>query len=102
MLNSLLDMYKPKVVKIVNTKNLGENLLNIFPIYVINLSKDKTRRNYIKYLFQKHKINYNLVIVDQFKYTQETINVLNNTIHSSKRGCILSHLCNRWNRCYNR
>jgi GR25 family glycosyltransferase involved in LPS biosynthesis len=90
-MNKLLQNYTVKLNHINNNGSNEDNILNIFPIYVINLKKDIFRRNYIKHLFNKHKINYKLVIVEQFKYTNETSQIINN-IEQSKLGCILSHL----------
>ena len=64
--------------------------INKFPIYVINLKTDITRRKYIKALFKRHNINYNLIMVDRFNY--EPQNELKYKLNSSKMGCILSHL----------
>lgn len=93
MLSTLLNNYNVKKYDIVNSNSskIQENILNTFPIYVINLREDKTRRNYIKILFKKYKLNYSLIIVEKFKYeSQEIINNLK--IRDCILGCILSHL----------
>ena len=90
MLLDILNKYKVIQVKVVNS--VGSNIfLNNYPIYVINLKKDVERRNYIKYLFKRHNINYNLIIVDNFKY-ENTQELLKYRIKENKLGCILSHL----------
>lgn len=90
MLLTLLNNYNVAKIDIINSKS-KENVLNNFPIYVINLKKDKTRRNYIKMLFKKHKINYSLIIVDKFKYkSREELEMIK--IKEPILGCILSHL----------
>ena len=67
ILNKLLNSYNVRLQTIKNTTNNQkiENILNDYPIYVINLKCDTIRRNYIKVLFKRHKINYNLLIVDK-------------------------------------
>jgi GR25 family glycosyltransferase involved in LPS biosynthesis len=91
MLKLLLDNYKVECINIINSKEkIG--ILNKFPIYVINLKSDVVRRNYIKLLFEKHKINYNLVIVEKFKYEKPEYFLKYNKTHAFKMGCILSHL----------
>lgn len=90
MLTNFLNKYRPiNNIKITNVDN--NNILNNFPIYVINLRNDKLRRNYIKHLFLKHKINYNLVIFEKFEYNSIE-DLMSAKIHRSKLGCILSHL----------
>lgn len=90
MLSTFLKNYNVRKYEIVNS-NCKENVLNIFPIYVINLKEDKTRRNYIKRLFKKHKINYSLILVERFKY-KSTEDMLNTKMCASILGCALSHL----------
>lgn len=87
MLSKLLNNYDVRKYEIVNSK-VQDNLINNFPIYVINLREDKTRRNYIKMLFKKHKINYSLIVVERFRNTSGIDMKIGNSI----LGCILSHL----------
>jgi len=90
MLNELLDTYNVQIeyIRNSNDKNL---LLNNYTIYVINLKNDIIRRNYIQFLFKRHKLNYILVIVDKFKY-KNTTELIKYRIQDCKMGCILSHL----------
>jgi len=90
---SLIDILnKYKVIKIPIINSLDNTIfLNNFPIYVINLKLDVLRRNYIKSLFERHNINYNLIIVDKFEY-ENTDQLIRCRIQNNKLGCILSHL----------
>ncbi len=90
MLLNLLNNYNVESSNIRNDK-LNAQFINKFPIYVINLKKDALRRNYIKFVFKKHRINYKLVVVEPFNYdTTDDLKFFK--IHRSKMGCILSHL----------
>jgi GR25 family glycosyltransferase involved in LPS biosynthesis len=61
------------------------------PVYVINLDRDKYRRAYIKYIMNKMKINYTLVIVKSC--TDETSLLLGGKDTTNGIvGCFLSHL----------
>ena len=60
---NVLKVYKVDA-HVIQNGSLSENVLNKFPIYVINLKKDIYRRAYIKYLFKKLKINYTLIMVE--------------------------------------
>lgn len=91
----MLNIIKDYEVKILDIKNgtLMENKLNNFPIYVINLKRDIYRRSYIKHLFKKLKLNYNLVIVN--KITQNDLvkwNINQRFRHLGQLGCVLSHM----------
>jgi GR25 family glycosyltransferase involved in LPS biosynthesis len=92
MLASLLNNYAVRKYEIINSSisKVEQNPLNHFPIYVINLKENKTRRAYIKHLFKKHNINYNLIVVNRFKYEtqQERVPKLLEPVI----GCILSHM----------
>lgn len=95
MLSDMLNNYYVKQYDIINSvssKPNMENIINKFPIYVINLKEDKTRRNYIKMLFMKYKINYSLIMVDKYKLkiTENTRSKINT--NAPILGCILSHL----------
>lgn len=93
MLSTILNNYKVRKYEIINSNisKVQDNSLNNFPIYVINLKTDKTRRNYIKNLFKKHKINYYLIVVEKFEYRsiEDRINIKQK---DPILGCILSHL----------
>jgi len=90
MLHILNDYIVEKVS--INNGTIETNILNKYPIYVINLKRDICRRAYIKFLFEKLKINFNLIIVnnitvhdfDKWKITQQFK-------HLGVLGCALSH-----------
>jgi GR25 family glycosyltransferase involved in LPS biosynthesis len=90
MLLKLLNNYAVKT-SIVRNDTVKAQFINNFPIYVINLKKDVLRRNYLKFVFKKHRINYKLVVVEPFNY-DNTEDLKFFKIHRSKMGCILSHL----------
>jgi GR25 family glycosyltransferase involved in LPS biosynthesis len=91
MLTKLFNEYD-RFVSFENIINSTENeYINKYPIYVINLKKDVTRRKYIKYLFKKHKINYVLVTVESFKYKSYYEHLIY-VMKPARMGCILSHL----------
>jgi GR25 family glycosyltransferase involved in LPS biosynthesis len=64
-------------------------IINI-PVYVINLDKDIYRRAYIKYIMNKMKINYTLVIVKPC--TDEIKDLIDKNSSNGIVGCFLSHL----------
>jgi len=92
MLLHILNEYNVDANLIINGSP-KTNILNNFPIYVINLKKDIYRRSYIKYLFKKWEINYTLVIVN--KVTITDINkwqIQQRFRHLGQLGCVLSHM----------
>lgn len=60
-------------------------------IYILNLSDDSIRRNYIKVLMEKYQINYELIIVDRIK-KPDYDKVKKNFLRIGEYGCYLSHL----------
>lgn len=86
-----LKEYKVDNVPIINDPDSKLNKL-VKQIYVINMKEDIHKRNYIRVLLQKYKINYNLIIVD--RVDQLVYNKLCKTEHIStaELGCCLSHM----------
>lgn len=88
---NILDDYKVKLIHIINDK---KSVLNnkIKRVYVINMTKDIIKRNYIITIMQKYKINFSFVLVEKVsdkKYIQlcETQNITKGEL-----GCCLSHM----------
>lgn len=90
LLNCLKE-YNVNNIPIINEPNSKLNNL-VKQIYVINMKEDIHKRNYISILFQKYKINYNLIIVDRVE--QIVYNKLCKTEHISiaELGCCFSHM----------
>ena len=90
-LMSIIENYKVKVYYFINNNNNAINNI-VKDIYVINLIKNKVRRNYIITIMKKMNINFYLVLVDYI--TQDINNILNinNSITKAELGCTLSHL----------
>ena len=90
-LMSIIENYKVKVYYFINNNNNAINNI-VKDIYVINLIKNKARRNYIITIMKKMNINFYLVLVDYI--TQDINNILNinNSITKAELGCTLSHL----------
>ena len=88
---NILDDYNVKLIHIINDKKSVINS-KINRLYVINMTKDIVKRNYIIVLMQKYKINFSFVLVE--KVTDKKYNQLCNTKHISKGelGCCLSHM----------
>ena len=92
IIEELLNNYE---IIIENNEYINHSLIDI-PVYVINLDKDKYRRGYIKFIMNKMKINYNLIIVKTIK--EETRVLFNKDKNNDKDttngviGCFLSHL----------
>ena len=94
LMSDLLDKYKVNVYKIINNEN-QINIINtiVEKVYVINLKKDRIRRNYIKVLFEKYNINYDLIIVEQI--SEEIYHLFKGAqkkLSKNEVGCSLSHL----------
>ena len=93
-MEKILQNYNVKSFTIINdshcTKNPINNQLNC--IYVINLKKDKIRRNYILRIMKKMQLNFTLVVVE--KITEETYLLLNidDSLSKEEVGCSLSHM----------
>ena len=87
----IIENYKVKLYYFVNNNNNKINNI-VKDIYVINLIKNKIRRNYIITIMKKMNINFYLVLVDHI--TQDIYNILNTNKPLSKGeiGCTLSHL----------
>lgn len=89
-----IQMVKNYKVKIINILNNKESEINkrVDKIYVINLSEDIIKRNYIITIMKKYGINFTLVIVDHISY--ETLVELETklSISLNEFGCCISHL----------
>lgn len=91
-MENLLNNYKVQLSN-VNKFNTSEHILNCLPIYIINLSTDVIRRKYIKFLMNKMKINYNLVIVNKIDDVfYEDFLKTESKLDKNRLGCVLSHL----------
>jgi GR25 family glycosyltransferase involved in LPS biosynthesis len=91
-MEEIINNYWVKRLNFVNGDNTT-NILNMFPIYVINLKKDIYRRCYMIHLLNQLGINYSLIIVNEFNIKdKQNINVKNNRISLGQIGCVLSHL----------
>ncbi len=53
----ILKKYSPKITQFKNG-NIIDNVLNLYPIYVINLEEDIYRKIYMKNLLKREKLNY--------------------------------------------
>ncbi len=84
--------YNPIIINYING-DVSDNILNNYPIFIINLKDNLERRNYINFLMRKMKLNYNLVIVDKISENiYNTIGKENIKTDKNKLGCIISHL----------
>jgi GR25 family glycosyltransferase involved in LPS biosynthesis len=90
-MDKILDNYSPKITYFKNTTNIEDNILNNYPIYVINLKTDITRKIYIHCLFKKEKINYHLIEVERIKNEEKKTLNLSKTM-TKVLGCAVSHL----------
>ena len=91
MLDILNDYIVEKVS--INNGSVEKNILNKYPIYVINLKKDFYRRAYIKFLFEKLQINFNLIIVNNISvYDLDKWKITQRFKHLGQLGCVLSHM----------
>jgi len=92
--NKLIKIIKNYKVKIINIQNNIESEINkrIAKIYIINLTEDIHKRNYIITIMKKYGINFSLVIVDYISH--ETLSELGEylPISINELGCCLSHL----------
>jgi GR25 family glycosyltransferase involved in LPS biosynthesis len=88
----IIKNYNPTIIN-YNNNDINDNILNNYPIFIINLKDNQERRDYVNYIMQRMKINYNLVIVNKIdcdiynKIGRENIKTDKN-----KLGCIISHL----------
>ena len=86
----ILKNYSPKLTQVKNG-NIIDNVLNLYPIYVINLEEDIYRKIYMKNLLKREKLNYFLVEVKRM--TLEDINIAKiKTRETTIFGCAVSHL----------
>lgn len=86
VLYELLKLYEVKCFYIKNFKT------KLPRIYIINLSKDVIKRNYIMMLMKKLSLNYVLVVVkeiDESVYSRYSTKI--NNISRNELGCTLSH-----------
>jgi len=91
-IDEILNLYNV-TIEIIENGNLTSNILNNFPIYVINLKKDIYRRAYIKNLFKNLKLNYKLIMVDRVTAEdKEKWNITQKFRHMGQLGCVLSHM----------
>jgi len=90
-IEKILDNYKLSLYNVTNTKSKNYMNSRIKKIFVINLSDNIIRRNYILVLMKKYNINFSLVIVNRI---DETIHSLidNAKITKDELGCTLSHM----------
>jgi len=86
----LVNNLKPKICHFIWPDSI--KLLDVDNIFVINLSKESAKRNYIIKLFKKKKINFTLVIVEPITIEIYNMFVKNNEITKSEFGCLISHL----------
>jgi GR25 family glycosyltransferase involved in LPS biosynthesis len=89
-----IQMIKNYKVKIINILNNNESEINkrIDKIYVINLSEDVVKRNYIITIMKKYGINFTLVIVEHISYETFVELGQNLSISLNELGCCVSHL----------
>uniref|UniRef100_A0A6C0E1Y9 Glycosyl transferase family 25 domain-containing protein n=1 Tax=viral metagenome TaxID=1070528 RepID=A0A6C0E1Y9_9ZZZZ len=87
-----IDNYAVNTVDIINTKTPLFINRALDKIFVINLEKDKLRKNYICILMKKYKINFTLITVQKINnQTYQTINKDDN-LTMAECGCLMSHL----------
>ena len=93
-IHQILQNYKVKCFCFINATDQYNNEINNYVknIYVINLKKNKLRRNYIIVLMKKLNINFKLLVVESIdNEIYEYVNIKNN-MSKSEAGCLLSHL----------
>jgi len=91
-MENIIKNYYPTIIN-YNNGGINDNILNNYPIFVINLKDNVERRNYINYLMSTMKINYNLVMVD--KIDNDSYSKMGNKnikTDNNKLGCVISHL----------
>lgn len=93
-MEKILQNYNVKSFTIINDSHFTKNPINsqLNGIYVINLKRDKMRRNYILRIMKKMRLNFTLVVVE--KTTEETYLLLNidDSLSKEEVGCSLSHM----------
>lgn len=73
-------------------KNSEKSIFNKYTIYIINLKDNILRRVYIKFLFRKMGINYNLIIVEKINEIPKNVKIHYTMDSINKFGCVSSHL----------
>jgi GR25 family glycosyltransferase involved in LPS biosynthesis len=88
------DDYKVNYLKIVFSSK-KKHAINQYSeeIFIINLSTNKIRRNYIMMIMKKYKINFTLVLVEPINNNLYNIINKNKKLTKSEVGCSLSHMC---------
>ena len=92
MMDQIISKYKVNQLNIINTKTPKFINRVVDKIFVINLKKDITRRNYIIVIMKKYKINFTLITVDKINADHYQKISANNDITVQEAGCLLSHL----------
>jgi GR25 family glycosyltransferase involved in LPS biosynthesis len=91
-INDILNIYDV-IIEPIKNGDISSNILNNFPIYVINIKNDVYRRAYIKNLFKNLKLNYNLIMVDRVTIENKNKwNITQKFRHLGQLGCVLSHM----------
>jgi GR25 family glycosyltransferase involved in LPS biosynthesis len=91
-MENIIANYNPTIINYIHG-DITDNILNNYPIFVINLKDNIERRNYINFIMRKMKVNYNLVMVDKIDSNiYDKIGKQNIKTDKNKLGCILSHL----------
>lgn len=92
-MEKIIENYNPTIINYNNGK-IDDNILNNYPIFIINLKDNKQRRDYINYIMCVMKINYKLVIVD--KLDSDIYDKIGGKYYiktdKNKLGCAVSHL----------
>ena len=90
---NIIKNYNVHVENIIQQPNLINNKINniVDKIFVINLTKDIIKKNYILLLMKKYNFNFTFVNVPLI--SNETYNLCNNKrITKGELGCTISHL----------
>jgi GR25 family glycosyltransferase involved in LPS biosynthesis len=91
-IQNVIDTYDVKRKSFINDEPLSLYINRaVEHIYVINLEKDRIRRNYVITIMKKKKINFELIIVSTINEDQYAI-IGNNSITIGETGCYLSHM----------
>jgi GR25 family glycosyltransferase involved in LPS biosynthesis len=91
-MENIIANYNPTIITYINGDN-NDNILNNYPIFIINLKDNLERRNYVNHVMRIMKINYTLVIVDKIDPDiYDKIGKQNIKTDINKLGCIVSHL----------
>ena len=91
-MESIVANYNPIVCRYTNG-SVTDHILNMYPIFIINLNDNIERRQYIAWLMRSMKLNYTLVMVDKLDHTvYDVIDKTAINIDKNKLGCAVSHL----------